>query len=187
MIDSMNNQSYTYENVMEELVAEEIKRQQKGLPAKISLYMNFVEVTTYALNHLPPLYASSEEGKSQQRIRGQKQYGKQITMAVRQGIAAVSRDPLRTSTPLLGELNEQYEASLVALRDLQKFLQIGEVSWEETVKVVKQVVTMSLERPSQASGQWAELWKTRSYRPKNSSPTMNHQQQLREQLRQSAR
>ncbi|CAD5976581.1 hypothetical protein PCC9214_04213 [Planktothrix tepida] len=92
-----------YHNVMEDLVAEEVKRQLASLPPRLSQYIKRVEVETYALNRLPPLYASSKEGWMQQLKRGQAEFSPSIKTAVRQAIAAVQRDLLRHSTPLSPE------------------------------------------------------------------------------------
>ncbi|MDY7021849.1 MAG: late competence development ComFB family protein [Cyanobacteriota bacterium] len=87
-------------NVMQILVLQEVDRQLKELSHHQTQYIKPVEVVTYALNRLPPLYASSQEGLGHQLKQAQSKYKPQITVAVRQGIAAVQRDPLRRSTPL---------------------------------------------------------------------------------------
>jgi Late competence development protein ComFB len=95
-----------YHNVMEDLVAEEVKRQLASLSPKLSQYIKRVEVETYALNRLPPLYASSKEGWIQQLKRGREEFYTPIKTAVRQAIAAVQRDLLRHSTPLSPEATQ---------------------------------------------------------------------------------
>jgi len=92
-----------YHNVMEDLVAEEVKHQLATLAPRLSQYIKRVEVETYALNRLPPLYASSQEGWMQQLKRGREEFHAPIQTAVRQAIAAVQRDLLRHSTPLSPE------------------------------------------------------------------------------------
>lgn len=87
-------------NVMEILVLKEVDRQLERLTPNQAQYIKPVEVATYALNRLPSLYASSQEGLKYQFKRAKQEYKSQITIAVRQGIAAVQRDPLRRSTPL---------------------------------------------------------------------------------------
>jgi hypothetical protein len=85
---------------MEDLVAEEVKRQLASLSPRLCQYIKRVEVETYALNRLPPLYASCQEGWMQQLKRGKAEFHAPIKTAVRQAIAAVQRDLLRHSTPL---------------------------------------------------------------------------------------
>ncbi|PSF31121.1 competence protein ComFB [Aphanothece hegewaldii CCALA 016] len=128
-----------YINVMEELVQEEINKQLKHYPHALVEYINQIEVATFALNRLPPLYASCEKGKNQQKILGQRKYKDQIKIAVRQGLAAVQRDPIRSSTPLISD----YETAKTALIELQKMLEENELTdyekltWENLVSVIK--------------------------------------------------
>lgn len=88
---------------MEDLVAEEVKRQVASLSPRLSQYIKRVEVETYALNRLPPLYASSQEGLLQQHKRGRETLLEDVRKAVRQALVAVQRDVLRHSTPLSPE------------------------------------------------------------------------------------
>ncbi|NEP11438.1 MAG: late competence development ComFB family protein [Symploca sp. SIO2C1] len=74
-------------NVMEELVlAEAIAR-----IAEIEKYneplLDVGDITAYALNRLPPLYATTEEGATYQRQRAQKELHELITQQVAGAIA----------------------------------------------------------------------------------------------------
>lgn len=89
-----------YRNAIEPLVTEEVERQLQRLPSPLVEYINPVQVMAYALNRLPALYATSEEGWRRQQLRAKTQFGPQIAVAVRQAIAAVQKDPLKVSTPL---------------------------------------------------------------------------------------
>ncbi|MEB3174974.1 MAG: late competence development ComFB family protein [Cyanobacteriota bacterium] len=113
----------THINVMESLVYAEIERQLKFYPKNLRSYLNTVEVATYALNRLPPLYASSKMGQEQQRRLGERQYREQILSVVRRAIAAVERDPLRSSTPIVSDLEMQYEEAKQTLYGVQELLQ----------------------------------------------------------------
>lgn len=113
----------THINVMESLVYAEIERQLKFYPKNLRSYLNTVEVATYALNRLPPLYASSKMGQEQQRRLGERQYREQILSVVRRAIAAVERDPLRSSTPIVSDLEMQYEEAKQTLYGLQELFQ----------------------------------------------------------------
>ena len=95
----------THYNAMELLVAQEVTKQLKSCPATLREYINPIEVATFALNRLPPLYASCKEGLNRQQKHAFK-LQLQIKTAVRQGFAAVNRDPIRQSTPLDKELNQ---------------------------------------------------------------------------------
>lgn len=111
-----------YQNIMESLVQQEIQRQIKRLPTKLVQYIDVAEVATFALNRLPPLYASSEQGKRRQAEKGQTQLKQDVATAVRQALAAVQRDPLRSSTPLPPDKDPRYQDAEIALRDLEKLL-----------------------------------------------------------------
>jgi hypothetical protein len=89
-----------YCNALEPLVAEEVHRQLLSLPSRLVQYIKPAEAIAYALNRLPPFYATSEEGWQQQMHRAKTQLMPEIVLAVRQGLAAVQRDPLKVSTPL---------------------------------------------------------------------------------------
>jgi hypothetical protein len=134
-----------YQNIMEILVNKEVNSQVRKLPSSLVRYIDPVEVATYALNRLPPLYASSQRGRQQQQIRGEKQLKEEIATAVRQALAAVQRDPLRSSIPLTPEANPDYQAAYQALQDLKALLQQRglldseeDISWDNMVRLVRQ-------------------------------------------------
>jgi hypothetical protein len=132
-----SKQAETYRNAMESLVAEEVERQMQRLAPNLLRYINTTEVVAYALNRLPALYATSEKGWRQQRLRGKSELGNQIVIAVRQALAAVQKDPLRASTPL--KLQDNIE-SQSALQELKHVLQHEELSWRNLVDVVEQTL-----------------------------------------------
>jgi Arc/MetJ-type ribon-helix-helix transcriptional regulator len=119
---------------MESLVTEEVEKQLQQLPDKIRNYVNRADVIAYALNRLPALYATSEKGWQQQRARAAKEMGARIVAAVRQAIAAVQRDPLRTVAPLQVEVEQDPLSALQGLRDL---LRMEELSWKNLVDAVE--------------------------------------------------
>ena len=118
-----DKQAKCHKNVMEDLVHEEIVRQLRHYPKNLAGYINKVEVATYALNRLPALYASSQNGQSQQIQIARKKYKDQVVSAVRRAIAAVERDPLRVSAPIVSELENHYDFSKTLLAELQTLLQ----------------------------------------------------------------
>ena len=112
-------------------------------------YINPVEVATYALNRLPALYASSEKGKAQQILAVRKQYQEDIKTAVRRAIAAVQRDPLRVSKPLVDERDLKYQQAQTALKDLERFLEernltsYETLSWTNLVTIVQSALNQA--------------------------------------------
>jgi Late competence development protein ComFB len=133
----MSEKTQIHKNVMEILVVEEIERQLANYPATITRFINTVEVATFALNRLPPLYASCEEGLRKQQLRGCNELQPKISTAVRQALAAVQRDPLRFSTPLLQEDSRESQKALQALREL---LPHREISWRNVANVIQQAI-----------------------------------------------
>jgi len=98
--EKSRNQSATYVNVLETIVVEEVEQQLEKLPPHLAKYINLVQVVAYALNRLPSMYATSEEGWQRQQLKARNELREQIFMAVRQGLAAVQKDPLKVTTPL---------------------------------------------------------------------------------------
>lgn len=122
---------------MELLVAEEIERQINRYPANIRQNFNRIEVATHALNRLPPLYASCHEGFNKQKLKGRSKHSAEITKNVRQAFAAVQKDLLRISTPLVAEEKYESKEAKKALQELIDFLPHQEFSWEKLVKLIK--------------------------------------------------
>ncbi|MDJ0661525.1 MAG: late competence development ComFB family protein [Crocosphaera sp.] len=135
-------------NIMELLVIEEIEKQLQFYSKKKRDYINQVEVATYALNRLPALYASTYIGKEHQKRLGQQKYKSQIILAVRRALAAVERDPLRKSVPLVSENQAQYELAKIALKKLEQlFKKQGiipnnqKLSWNNLQKIIYPLIT----------------------------------------------
>ncbi len=120
-----------YINVMELLVAEEVTKQLKGLPPRMLKYLKQTEVETYALNRLPSLYASSEKGWKHQYEKAKRELFSQIKSAVRQALAAVQVDPIRSSEPLNITMDENAEEALDLLRTLYQQPDLG---WDDAVE-----------------------------------------------------
>ena len=125
MKNSQPENDYIHRNVMEMLVADEIERQIVRLPSNIKKFINPIEVATYALNRLPALYASSQQGFNKQKLKGRSEHSVKITQEVRKGLAAVQQDLLRSSTPLLSENESEIDKSIkeakAALQELADY------------------------------------------------------------------
>ncbi len=89
----------SYKNIMEILVDEEIDQQTCDLSSEEAQQINRIEIAAHALNHLPPLYASSQEGVALQYDSAQQNYRQEITTAVEDALAAIKRLPWKGSTP----------------------------------------------------------------------------------------
>ena len=124
-------------NVMETLVMMEVAQQIQKLSAKQQSFIKITQVKAYALNSLPPLYVTSEKGWQKQWERGQHELNGAIATAVRQGFAAVQRDPLREVTPLSFESSPTAEA---ALKQIQRLLQQEDLTWYTVVPALKKAL-----------------------------------------------
>lgn len=145
----------SYKNVMELLVEEEVARQYKALPARMASYVNPVELVAYALNQLPSLYATTEQGLNHQIKRGRERYAAQISKAVQHALAAVSRDPLRTCTPLQ---DQQTPPLREVLNQIRLLLRNDKVNWENLPIAVEQALVSA----SQGGGTWDAKYNTTS-------------------------
>lgn len=132
---------YINRNVMEVLVSEEIERQITRLPSNIKKFINPIEVATYALNRLPALYASSQQGFNKQKLKGRSEYSVRITQEVRKGFAAIQKDLLRSSTPLTADKEQDMDKIIKeaqdALQELAEYLPEKDLSWKNIIKLVK--------------------------------------------------
>ena len=92
-------------NVMEELVVTEVITQVADLQMTKQPDLDISDIAAYALNRLPPLYATSEEGATYQRDRAQKELLALIGNQVKEGInrfmdrpSIPGRNPLDNTT-----------------------------------------------------------------------------------------
>jgi Late competence development protein ComFB len=126
-----------YKNVMELLVEEEVGLQFKALPPRVATYINQVEWVAHALNQLPPLYATSEKGLHHQVQRGKAKHHPEIKQAVVRALAAISRDPLRSSIPL----ESPYAPFREVLMRLRALLRNDRLEWDSIPSAVEQALT----------------------------------------------
>jgi hypothetical protein len=87
-------------NVLEEIVVLEVQEQLTHLSPTAREAINLSEVTAFALNRLPVLYASTSRGWLQQRKRAHGELQHQIVSSVQQALLGVKRDPLRKLTKI---------------------------------------------------------------------------------------
>ena len=149
------NRTQVCRNVTEALVNQEIEQQLPHFPPQLVKYINKVEVMTYAMNRLPALYASSQKGWNHQKSRAQKELGNQVTVVVRQALAAVQRDPLRVEIPLKPQQEVESQA---ALEQLKVLLQDEQLTWSNLASVVEQ----TLIKTSQGEITWKSKRQMRS-------------------------
>ncbi len=115
-------------NILEDLVVEEARTQIQRLGSKVRSQFVQDEVAAYALNRLPPLYASTDRGWLQQRKRANTDLRPQIVNAVQQGMIAARKDPLRKPKPMP---QIELESTALSLSKLSKLLNKPELTWKE--------------------------------------------------------
>ncbi len=125
-------------NVMEQLVAEEIDRQLSNLSANQLRYLKPTQISAYALNRLPSLYITSDRGWQRQMRRLESDgLREKIQIAVRQGIIAVQRDPLREVDVLADPASEE---AAIALQELRQLLNQPDLGWHNIASTVRTVL-----------------------------------------------
>jgi hypothetical protein len=115
-------------NAIEELVVAEIDLQISHLPQYRRVQMNLSEVAAYALNRLPPMYATSKAGWMRQRKKAATEMRPQIESAVRRALVSVKPDALRDSSPLPSQEVANHARSLA---ELQQILGVETASWKD--------------------------------------------------------
>jgi Late competence development protein ComFB len=128
---------FAYRNAMETLVAQELQRQLRMMPPKVAQEIAIDDVAAYALNCLPPLYATTDSGWEWQVARAQEEMQSQIAMAVSQGLMVVHQAPIRSGVRISAG-NENLISAQKALQELARILNRPNLSWQEVVSWVKQ-------------------------------------------------
>ncbi|MDB9312557.1 late competence development ComFB family protein [Spirulina sp. CS-785/01] len=123
----------SYHNVTEALAIEEIERQLAKLPVEVTQSINKTDAIAYALNRLPSMYATSQEGYDWQKKRAQESFTRLLAHAAKWGIKAAQRNQKYFSTPLPSP--HPTEDQLQALRTV---LGREDLDWENLVPVVEQ-------------------------------------------------
>ncbi len=129
-------------NAIEELVIDEVRLQMKRLGSKTQEPLDLSEVAAYALNRLPPMYATTQRGWLQQRKRARNELKEQIESTVRRAMLGVRKDALRDASPLPPSELEDQARSLAAL---QKILGKDDLKWKDVpVAVEDALMTVKL-------------------------------------------
>jgi len=121
-------------NVIEDIVLSEAIAQLKAVNGDNT---NLSEVVAFALNRLPPLYASTDRGWLQQRKRAHGELSSKIQATVRQAILGARFDPLRQVEPLP---EQEIESPAHSLAKLQKLLGNLDLTWQNVPTIVQQTL-----------------------------------------------
>jgi hypothetical protein len=124
-------------NALEELVIEEAEAQYKQLGADIKKRVDLSEVIAYTLNRLPPMYATTQRGWTQQRKKAEQELGQAITKTIRKGFLSTQSDNLRQNDPIPAHELISQARSLAKLRKIfnKEYLQ-----WKDLPEVVQTAI-----------------------------------------------
>ncbi|MDP5338304.1 MAG: late competence development ComFB family protein [Nodularia sp. (in: cyanobacteria)] len=90
-------------NVMEELVLSEAIARAAEIEATSDRSLDVGDIAAYALNRLPPLYATTEEGASYQRLRAKAELQELISQQITESIGRNINQPNDNRTPVLNK------------------------------------------------------------------------------------
>lgn len=116
-------------NVMELLIEQEIVKYLKQ-PQYKHMRGEIVSLMTYALNRVPPIYASSVQGLKSQINRGKQDYSSHIENAVRWSFTAVNKAPRQKSPDLTREI---YQRVLAETRAAVKRRELSPIDLPEMI------------------------------------------------------
>jgi hypothetical protein len=121
-------------NALEELVIEEAEAQYNRLGADAKKRVDLSEVIAYALNRLPPMYATTQRGWVQQRRKAAQELGAAIAKTVRNGFLSTQSDVLRQADPIPPHELISRARSLAKLR---KLFNKDYLKWKDVPEVVR--------------------------------------------------
>jgi hypothetical protein len=124
-------------NVLEEIIVKEISIQIEELRSEMQPKVKVAEVTAYALNRLPPLFATSMTGWKYQYDYALNEMYPQISQTVKHGIKIVLfGDPLHDITPLPKHL---FLNSAGVLHQLNQLLKRKYLRWRDVPVIVREM------------------------------------------------
>ena len=126
-------------NALEELVIEEAEAQFKRLGADVKKQVDLSEVIAYTLNRLPPMYATTQRGWTQQRKRAAQEMGTAITKTVRNGFLSTQSDVLRQTDPIP---NHELISQARSLAKLRKLFKKDYLKWKDVPNTVKEALEL---------------------------------------------
>ncbi len=125
-----------YRNVLENLVASVARLQISHLDQDSIDKINMDEVCAYALNRLPPMYATDGETLKQMRLKIKAELSQQIANNVRQAIQLVLQSPKPVKIkPQFLRFNKDMEK---AIQQVNQMLNRQDITWRNILDVLKQ-------------------------------------------------
>jgi hypothetical protein len=131
-----------YVNVLEKLVMDATERQLQRLDPEIGKQLTREEVSAYALNRLPPMYATSENGYRELRERVKVELKGEVVAKIRDGIVKMSQAPMRRFLPPPFEQFDQQREEAIA--ELKALLQ-EELTWQSLPEAIAEILRKTRE------------------------------------------
>ncbi len=117
-------------NVMEELVLTEAIARAAEIEATSETSLDVGDIAAYALNRLPPLYATTEEGASYQRLRARAELQELISQQINESIGRNLNQPNDNRTPVFGK-----STGNEVLRQVSNLLQVYAPNFEQKPQI----------------------------------------------------
>lgn len=128
----------SYWNIIEELAIAEAKAQIDKLHPNIRPKLDISEVAAYALNRLPPMYATTKRGWLQHRQVAITELKNKIADSVSRAILGTQKDSLRCVSSLP---KSELEDEAKSLAQLQKLLRRENLQWKDVPMAVETAIT----------------------------------------------
>jgi len=142
----------SFTNVMERLIWEETERQLPRMSHLLAREVTVEDASAYALNRLPPMYATSEEGIEHLREKALVDMGTAIASTVIQSIMTLSRLPRRIDAPIpIVKFEEEQE---LALSQVRQIAQRDDITWRNISKLVED----AFEETKRSRFGWRRRW-----------------------------
>jgi len=121
-------------NAVEELVVAESTKHINRLSSTVREQISVDDVAAYVLNRLPPMYATTRRGLTQQLKRANSELSREIFQIIGRAILGVKRDSIKVHIPLPPIELESEERSLASL---QKILGRENLRWRDLPEAVE--------------------------------------------------
>ncbi len=147
-IEQMEMESYLLKaklgisNVMERMVETTAIHLMRNLPAEAKDQARFMEVVAFALNRLPPLYATTERGYQMLYQKAVGELFEEVTLFTQEAISQVKSSPNSDSAPLyLYRCERRIDQEI--LPKLQQILNRPDLTWQNLVQAVESAIDPS--------------------------------------------
>ncbi|MDX1978361.1 MAG: late competence development ComFB family protein [Pseudanabaenaceae cyanobacterium bins.68] len=133
-----------FSNVLENLVLSAAQAVAKQVDADVRSQINLAEVSAYALNRLPPMYATSQRGWEVLRRKAKEELAREILLRVKAAFEQVLNRPKRNPQPLpFQKIELEYDDALL---QLQIILHREDLNWLNLTDIVEQELNSAYRR-----------------------------------------